>query len=1499
MADALSILANLKPRRRTAEEVLASLKPAAPVDTTAADQFLGTVGSQAPSVRMDAAGAQGQPDVTAPPGAPPAASDEPYIGSYETHAVGRALGRGVGGVLRAVTGNDTVERAFQETRPQGGAVRMLTGAIETTPYLAAGPVGGAALMASNAGQQGYQNIRAKGGSVPQAIGGAVGEAATAGAGGLLSLDAVLKPLSPGLRGIVGGMARAGATNEAATVGVDYGSQQIEDAIMGAKDAQGLLDVVKTHGVDPIAVGLILHAVTGWAGKAHERAKIAPRTEQGAASPRGENPSPGGVGGEVAPSDTIAPEAASLEGQAPARTQVSEASNPTPGTEVTTPSTAEGRSEPEVGIKPDAASTTPPVESRPLEAKPVASRQTPFDLSQEPAPAEPAKGVPNEARGTDPRTVEEPPPAAPPPKAEGVARSLKNATVEAQRIERGGDERVKPDRRSDEDVLAQAAETAKANPKAGAALVDELVAQPRALSDDEGALLLHESTRLWNAHAEAVDAVLEARRKGEDTAALEETEKQAKTALDRVDTASETSGTEGARGHRFRQVMVERDFSRRAIERRAEKAKGEPLTADEREDVVKMAKEMAEKRAAETAATTKAEHDARISALEKDVADLEAKMKHPVRVRVRQTKIEASKANIEKLFAELDALSTRAMSTIGGVSPEHVKVATKLALEHIKLGYHSFEAWAEVMTKRLGEKVKPILEEAWHAATQEHRATLAAKITERVKDGESIHDQVRLVRKIKEHFVEQGMRDPVKLVDAVHEVLKKADPKITRDETMDLVGEYGNARRQSQAEIARAVRDLTGQTRQLAKLRDIAKNQAPKASGLQRDAPSGAERALIKRVHAEMKEKGIRTTDPATELKSALESKKTSLRNRMTDLRNAIDAREPLVKSGTPSPSDAEVVAMEKEHAAIKAEYEEVFGKPGLSDEQRAALSVKASERALTENERRIKENDLATKKAEVQGPDTVEAQRLKATKRALDARNDALKSQIETLRSVSDEQKLAEQIARVEEKIKAGGAKTGTKQGPETVEVAALKEKLKDLNRDLAKMRAGPKKSPEDRAISSYLARKAHERARLLEKLLYEDFAPRDKKAERPLTPPEIAAKADVEELKRKEKRGIRRYEYANRTKVKQITDAIVEVTLNVPKALASAYDASAPLRQGGFFFLGHPIQGASQIGRMFKHYTSERGALERDVAIRNRPGAALAEAAGLKLRQIGDGLGVREEETFSNLAEKIPLIGPGVKLSNRWFNGFLNEQSSQRFDETVYSKGSDVTREELKVLGHGVNVLTGRGSIKQIEPAMDAMAKVLWSPHLLVARFQQATGQPMWRGTRFTRTAFAKEYVRTLVGLAAVYQLAALAGGKIDKNGKLQFGDTHIDTPLSLATSAMDFMSDLYAATHAALTEDENTPRSEKYKGKSAAQIIGDYTRGKLQPTLGTIIDVASKQNVVGEKVTPIDALRLPIPLTWRDMGPVFEEQGIPRAAAMDLLNLFGMGVNQYKEKR
>ena len=82
---------------------------------------------------------------------------------------------------------------------------------------------------------------------------------------------------------------------------------------------------------------------------------------------------------------------------------------------------------------------------------------------------------------------------------------------------------------------------------------------------------------------------------------------------------------------------------------------------------------------------------------------------------------------------------------------------------------------------------------------------------------------------------------------------------------------------------------------------------------------------------------------------------------------------------------------------------------------------------------------------------------------------------------------------------------------------------------------------------------------------------------------------------------------------------------------------------------------------------------------------------------------------------------------------------------------------------------------------------------------------------------------------------------------------------------------------------------------------VIGRFGRTKLAPVPSLVADVLNRgENVVGEPLTPESVAKgLVVPLSLQDINQTMNEQGVPMGAALGVLSIFGMGLQNYDDKK
>lgn len=270
--------------------------------------------------------------------------------------------------------------------------------------------------------------------------------------------------------------------------------------------------------------------------------------------------------------------------------------------------------------------------------------------------------------------------------------------------------------------------------------------------------------------------------------------------------------------------------------------------------------------------------------------------------------------------------------------------------------------------------------------------------------------------------------------------------------------------------------------------------------------------------------------------------------------------------------------------------------------------------------------------------------------------------------------------------------------------------------------------------------------------------------------------------------------------KLSNITEA-----MNLPRAMMTTMDFSAPLRQG--FGLMHKKAFWTALPDMVKSfgskefYDASQAAINEKPLFKMRKGVdpstgtvkrfpSFAQDAGLALSDIGI-QNQREEVFMSRLAEKIPGFGKLAQRSNRAYTSFLNKLRADTFEDLVqnsnvfFSEGGKqkVDMAIAKDLAGFVNNSTGRGNLGALEKHAASLNATLFSPRLMASRLQMLNPRNYITGSPAAR----KEYLKSFLAMATIGNtvtgLTKLSGvGDVGKDpnssdfGKIKIGNTRID---------------------------------------------------------------------------------------------------------------------------
>jgi hypothetical protein len=356
--------------------------------------------------------------------------------------------------------------------------------------------------------------------------------------------------------------------------------------------------------------------------------------------------------------------------------------------------------------------------------------------------------------------------------------------------------------------------------------------------------------------------------------------------------------------------------------------------------------------------------------------------------------------------------------------------------------------------------------------------------------------------------------------------------------------------------------------------------------------------------------------------------------------------------------------------------------------------------------------------------------------------------------------------------------------------------------------------------------------------------------------------------------------------------------------------DLSAVRRQGGLFFMSHPLRSIAAMPDMLRAARSDEAYFKLMQDIRERPNADLYRSSKLGLTDIkSPKLSDLEEQYMSQWADKIPL----VNNSQRAYVYFLNRLRADTFDAMAATLGKHgtITQVQAEGLSNFINVFTGRGNVGSHGQALALLNQLFFAPRYTLSRFQALTLQPLFHAKDpRVRMMIAGEYAKSLIGFGIMYGLVSTTlkqfGVKVEYDprssdfGKIRIGDIRIDPMSGLSQSIVLLTRLITGQTKTSggkivSLSGPNQPFSER----NISNVLFDFGRSKLAPIPSALLNARIGKKVTGEPTSiPKELLDLVTPMSPSDMFKAMRQYGIPAGVAVGLLAMFGDSVQTYSTR-
>jgi hypothetical protein len=378
----------------------------------------------------------------------------------------------------------------------------------------------------------------------------------------------------------------------------------------------------------------------------------------------------------------------------------------------------------------------------------------------------------------------------------------------------------------------------------------------------------------------------------------------------------------------------------------------------------------------------------------------------------------------------------------------------------------------------------------------------------------------------------------------------------------------------------------------------------------------------------------------------------------------------------------------------------------------------------------------------------------------------------------------------------------------------------------------------------------------------------------------------------------------------KRLTESGVNL-INVPRAIKSSYDLSAPFRQGLVLGASHPVVFAKNFPVMVKAARSEKYYDEQIEKIVLSDTFDLAQRDGLAMTDL-ENIATREEAFIgANYAERIPVAGRGVRASGRAYTLFLNKFRKDVYDMLIEQAGPN-DPVAGKAIANIINIATGRGNLGHFEEAIKIANAAFFSPRLIASRVELLMNPTLYVGRNASKKIARREARRgmrnlLITGGALLYLADQIPGVDVGTDprssdfGRIRFGDTRIDIWGGLQpyiVAAYRIKSGEKMSSTSGEVSDVGGGAFNQYDnflGRFVA-VTGDLLQQKAAPVPAYFNSWRKEQTFEGEKFNPaLEAGKLFVPIGFESTYDTAQEHGPGPAAVGFGLNAFGIGVNTY----
>lgn len=387
-------------------------------------------------------------------------------------------------------------------------------------------------------------------------------------------------------------------------------------------------------------------------------------------------------------------------------------------------------------------------------------------------------------------------------------------------------------------------------------------------------------------------------------------------------------------------------------------------------------------------------------------------------------------------------------------------------------------------------------------------------------------------------------------------------------------------------------------------------------------------------------------------------------------------------------------------------------------------------------------------------------------------------------------------------------------------------------------------------------------------------------------------------------------YEMIGEKKGKRKADWLAEL-FNTPRTLMSSFfDFSFGLRQGAFLMPSFAKEWGGSFSKQFGAFAKEANYDALMDSIMKHPDFRLAEDSGVAFTDIRGDLSKLEERYMgASIAERIPILGSGVRATQRAYTGMANKMRMDVFSRMIKDlenlnlnpRGNKRLLQEVATF---VNAGTGRGGLGGVfKEGASLLNAFFFSPRLMSSRLTLLN--PHYYVTR--SPGLRKQALKSLfsfMGLwGSILTMAKLAGAEVGTDwrsadfGKIKIDNTRIDVGAGFG-QYMRMFGQMATGEYISSATGKKMTLGEGYKPLTRMDILMRQIESKEAPVFSLISDILKQKSWNGEDINiPKEVALRFTPMVIQDMYDLSTED--PDLLPLGLLTVFGTGVQTYQNPK